>query len=197
MSARIATVKRDTLETQIQVSVNLDGQGESSLATGVPFFEHMLDQIARHGLIDLNIEARGDLHIDDHHTVEDVGICLGLAIQQAVGDKRGICRYGAMTLPMDETLVTTALDLSGRPAFVWNVQIPTEKIGTFDSQLAAEFWNAVSSNGRMNFHALLHYGANSHHIVEAVFKAAGRSLRAAVSRDPRMGDQLPSTKESL
>ncbi|MCA9174626.1 MAG: imidazoleglycerol-phosphate dehydratase HisB [Planctomycetales bacterium] len=195
--SRSATIQRKTAETDIELTLELDGSGIASVSTGVGFLDHMLTLLTRHGAFDLSVRATGDLHIDDHHTVEDVGICLGLAIQQAVGDKRGICRYGAMTLPMDETLVTTALDLSGRPAFVWNVQIPTEKIGTFDSQLAAEFWNAVSSNGRMNFHALLHYGANSHHIVEAVFKAAGRSLRAAVSRDPRMGDQLPSTKESL
>lgn len=195
--ARTATITRQTGETQIHLVLNLDGTGKTSIATGVGFLDHMLVLLARHGLFDLEIRAVGDQHVDDHHTVEDVGICLGLALAQAVDDKRGLVRYGHMTLPMDETLVTVALDLSGRAALAWRVVIPTEKIGTFDAQLAEEFWNAVTGNARMNFHALLHYGHNSHHIVEAVFKAAARALRQAVTLDARLGDTIPSSKGVL
>lgn len=195
--ARTASIDRKTRETDIQLTLNLDGNGEASIETGVGFLDHMLNLFARHGAFNLSVHAKGDLHIDDHHTVEDVGICLGQAILQAIGDKRGIVRYGSMTLPMDETLLTTACDLSGRVAFVWNVPIGVEKIGTFDTQLAEDFWHAVAENARMNYHALLHYGRNAHHIVEAVFKSSARSLRQAVSIDPRMESLIPSTKGSL
>jgi imidazoleglycerol-phosphate dehydratase len=195
--ARNSTIQRTTGETDIQLELDLDGDGSSKIDTGVGFLDHMLTLFAKHSGFDLTVTAKGDSHIDDHHTVEDIGICLGSAIQEAVGDKRGICRYGSMMLPMDETLVSTALDLSGRVAFVWNVSIPTEKIGTFDSQLAQEFWQAVTTNAQMNFHANLQYGTNSHHIVEAVFKSAARSLRQAVSYDPGHEGKIPSTKGTL
>jgi imidazoleglycerol-phosphate dehydratase len=195
--ARNSTIQRTTGETDIQLELDLDGEGSSKIDTGVGFLDHMLTLFAKHSGFDLTVTAKGDSHIDDHHTVEDIGICLGSAIQEAVGDKRGICRYGSMMLPMDETLVSTALDLSGRVAFVWNVSIPTEKIGTFDSQLAQEFWQAVTTNAQMNFHANLQYGTNSHHIVEAVFKSAARSLRQAVSHDPGQEGKIPSTKGTL
>lgn len=194
---RTAIIKRTTAETEIHLEINLDGDGQSVIESGVGFLDHMLTLLAKHASFDLNIKANGDLQIDDHHTVEDIGICLGSAIHQALGDKRGIWRYGQMTLPMDETLVTTALDLSGRVSFVWNVTVPTEKIGTFDSQLAQEFWWAVTSNAKMNFHAILHHGTNSHHIIEGVFKSAARSIRQAVSLDPRQEGRIPSTKEVL
>jgi imidazoleglycerol-phosphate dehydratase len=192
--ARTASIDRQTKETQIQLSINLDGTGTSKIDTPVGFLNHMLDLFAKHSLIDLEVTAKGDTHIDDHHTVEDIGISLGLALVEALGDKRGIHRYGSCILPMDETLITTALDLSGRVAFVWKVPIPSEKIGTFDTELAREFWNGVTSYGRMNFHALLHHGENSHHIVEALFKSAARALRQAVTIDPRAAGQVPSTK---
>lgn len=194
---RSASIHRKTNETEIRLELDLDGAGKSSIDTPVGFLNHMLDLFARHGMFDLSVQATGDTHIDDHHTVEDVGICLGLALADAVGDKRGIQRYGHCTLPMDETLVTTAVDLSGRVAFVWNVALPTEKIGAFDTQLAREFWNGVAGHARLNFHALLHHGENSHHIVEAVFKSAARSLRLAVSQDPRAMHLVPSTKGTL
>ncbi len=193
---RRATVKRRTAETDIHLSLDLDGRGESEIATGVGFLDHMLTLFARHGLIDLTVKARGDLHVDQHHTVEDVGICLGKALDEALGAKAGIRRYGDATLPMDETLVTVALDLSGRPFFVWKVEFPTEKIGSFDSQLVEEFWHAATVQARMNFHVVLHHGRNSHHIAEAVFKASARALRAAVEIDPR-GKGVPSTKGKL
>lgn len=195
--ARSATIDRRTNETQISLTLDLDGQGTSQISTPVGFLNHMLDLFARHSGCDLTVDAQGDTHIDDHHTVEDVGICLGLALQQAVGDKRGIQRYGSSILPMDETLVTTAVDLSGRVAFVWKVPITAEKIGTFDSELAREFWNAVAGHARMNYHALLHHGENAHHIVEAVFKSSARSIRQAVALDPRFANQVPSTKGSI
>lgn len=195
--ARKSTIQRKTGETEIHLELDLDGKGNANVESGVGFLDHMLDLFARHSGFNLSVKAKGDSHVDDHHTVEDIGICLGSAIREAVGYKRGIVRYGSMMLPMDETLVTTALDLSGRVAFVWNVAIPTEKIGTFDSQLAQEFWMAVAANAKMNFHANLHYGENSHHIVEAVFKSAARSLRQAVSIDPLQEGQVPSTKGTL
>lgn len=195
--ARTASIDRKTSETQIQVQLTLDGKGTTDIQTGVGFLDHMLDLFGKHGLFDLTVRAQGDRHIDDHHTVEDVGICLGQAVAQAVGDKRGIHRYGSMTLPMDEVLVTTALDLSGRAAIVWNVPIPTEKIGSFDTQLVEEFWTAFTGNARINYHALLHHGRNSHHIVEAIFKCSARALRQAVAIDPQLEGQLPSTKGAL
>ena len=195
-SNRRATIKRQTAETDIQLALDLDGRGAGDISTGVGFLDHMLTLFAKHSLIDLTVKARGDLHIDQHHTVEDVGICLGQALEEALGDRMGIRRYGDATLPMDETLVTVALDLSGRPFFVWNVEFPTEKIGAFDSQLVEEFWHAVSVRARMNLHILLHHGHNSHHIAEAIFKAAARAIEAAIQIDPRMKG-VPSTKGRL
>jgi imidazoleglycerol-phosphate dehydratase len=195
-TARTAQIQRETGETKIALSLNLDGTGTSQLSTGVGFFDHMLNLLARHSLIDLTIEAKGDLHVDAHHTVEDVGICFGKALVQALGDKAGIRRYGSATLPMDETLVTSALDLSGRTFCVWNVELPPEMLGTFNAPLAEEFWRAVAGAGVMNLHVLCHYGRNSHHIIEAVFKATARALRMAVERDPR-GVGIPSTKGVL
>jgi len=193
---RTAAISRTTNETSIELELNLDGTGNAEISTGVGFFDHMLDLLARHALFDLRISADGDLAVDDHHTVEDVGICLGQALLEAIGDKAGIARYGHMTLPMEETLVTVALDLGGRIAFCYNAAIPTEKIGTFDAQLVKEFWHAVASNARMNLHVLLHYGENAHHISEAVFKATARALRSAVAIDPRQTG-VPSTKGTL
>ena len=189
-------MKRKTAETDIQLTLDLDGRGDSDISTGVGFLDHMLTLLAKHSLIDLTVKARGDLHIDQHHTVEDIGICLGQAIEKSLGDKSGIRRYGDATLPMDETLVTVALDLSGRPFFVWKVEFPTEKIGNFDTQLVEEFWHPVTIHARMNFHALLHHGRNSHHIAEAIFKAAARALATAASVDPRV-QGVPSTKGKL
>lgn len=194
---RNAVIDRKTSETSIHLELSLDGEGKNQLATGVGFLDHMLDLMSRHALFNLSVQAAGDLHIDDHHTVEDIGICLGQALADAVGDKRGIYRYGHMTLPMDETLATVALDLSGRSAFVWKVDLPPQKIGTFDSALAEEFWCAVSRSARMNLHVLLHHGGNAHHVLEAIFKAAGRALRQAVATDPRAAGMVPSTKGSL
>lgn len=196
MAARTAQIKRDTAETKIALGLSLDGTGKANLATGVGFFDHMLNLLARHSLIDLDVEAKGDLHVDAHHTVEDVGICFGKALVQALGDKAGIRRYGSMTLPMDETLVTSAVDLSGRAFCVWNVELPAEMLGAFNSQLAEEFWRAVAGSGLMNLHVLCHYGKNSHHIIEATFKATARALRQAVELDPR-GSGVPSTKGVL
>jgi imidazoleglycerol-phosphate dehydratase len=193
---RTAQIKRDTAETKITLAVNLDGTGKAKLSTGVGFFDHMLDILARHSLIDLEVEAKGDLHIDAHHTVEDVGICFGKALAQAVGDKAGIRRYGSATLPMDETLVTSAVDLSGRAVCVWKVDLPAEVLGTFNTALAEEFWRAVAGNALMNLHVVCHHGSNSHHIIEAIFKATARALRQAVEIDPR-GVGVPSTKGVL
>src|SRR4051812_43085990 len=168
---RTATVRRETGETRIELSLDLDGAGRAEVATGVGFFDHMLTLLARHSLIDLTVQAQGDLHVDAHHTVEDVGICFGKALAQALGDKAGIRRYGSATLPMDETLVTSALDLSGRPFLVWQAELPSESLGNFSAQLAEEFWRAVSSAGLFNLHVLCHHGRNTHHIIEAIFKA--------------------------
>jgi imidazoleglycerol-phosphate dehydratase len=195
-AARTAQIRRETGETKIALGINLDGAGVAQLATGLGFFDHMLNLLARHSLIDLDVEAQGDLHVDPHHTVEDVGICFGKALTQALGDKAGIRRYGSATLPMDETLVTTALDLSGRAVCVWNVELQPEMLGTFNAPLAEEFWRAVAGSGLMNLHVLCHYGRNSHHIIEAVFKATARALRQAVDLDPR-GVGVPSTKGVL
>jgi imidazoleglycerol-phosphate dehydratase len=193
---RTAAIDRKTGETKIALSLNLDGSGQADLKTGVGFFDHMLHLFARHSLIDLKVHAEGDLHVDAHHTVEDVGICLGKALAQALGDKAGIRRYGFQTLPMDEALVTVALDLSGRAFCVWNVELPAEMLGTFNAPLAEEFWRAVSGAGAFNLHVVAHHGRNSHHIIEAVFKAAARALRQAVELDPR-GGGIPSTKGVL
>lgn len=193
---RTAQIRRETAETQIELQLDLDGVGLSQLQTGVGFFDHMLTLLARHSLINLNVKAKGDLHIDAHHTVEDVGICFGQALKQALGDKAGIRRYGEATVPMDEALVTAAVDLSGRPFLVWKAEVPREVLGTFNSELAEEFWRAVSSSGGFNLHVVLHHGHNAHHIIEGIFKAAARALRQAVEPDPRaMG--IPSTKGVL
>jgi imidazoleglycerol-phosphate dehydratase len=194
--ARTAQIRRQTGETTIELSLNLDGTGAAATATGVGFFDHMLTLLARHSLIDLNIKAAGDLHVDAHHTVEDAGICLGKALAQALGDKAGIRRYGSATLPMDEALVTAAVDLSGRPFLVWQADVPLETLGNFNSQLAEEFWRAVSSAGALTLHVVCHHGRNTHHIIEGIFKAAARALRQAVEPDPRMTG-IPSTKGVL
>jgi imidazoleglycerol-phosphate dehydratase len=194
--SRSAHIQRSTGETRIELSLDLDGTGRSTIATGVGFFDHMLTLLARHSLIDLDIHAEGDLHVEAHHTVEDVGICLGQALRQALGDKAGIRRYGDATVPMDETLVTAAIDLSGRPFCVWKAEVPLETLGTFSSQLAEEFWRAVSSSGTFTLHILLHHGKNTHHIIEGIFKATARALRAAVEPDAR-SPGVPSTKGVL
>jgi len=194
--SRTATIQRKTAETDIELELNLDGSGASSIATGVGFFDHMLTLLARHAAIDLNVRAQGDLHVDQHHTVEDVGICLGQALRQALGDKSGIRRYGHFTLPMEETLVTSAIDLSGRYYLVFQVALPASKIGDFDSELVEDFWQAVAANALCNLHVVLHHGRNSHHIAEAVFKGTARALRMAIEHDPRMPG-IPSTKGTL
>ncbi|MFO0867628.1 MAG: imidazoleglycerol-phosphate dehydratase HisB [Pirellulales bacterium] len=193
---RTAEIHRRTGETDIRLALNLDGTGQARIQTGVGFFDHMLTLLARHGALDLTVEATGDLHVDQHHTVEDVGICLGQALLQALGNKAGIRRYGHMTLPMEETLVTTAIDLSGRSYLVFQAAFPTAKIGEFDSELVQDFWQAVSANALCNLHVLLHYGRNSHHISEGIFKSAARALRMAVEADPRIAG-IPSTKGIL
>ena len=194
---RKAEISRDTSETKIAVSVNLDGTGQYDVKTGIGFFDHMLEQLARHALMDITVRATGDLHIDDHHTVEDVGIALGRALTQAVGDKRGIRRYGACLLPMDDTLVRAALDLSGRPYLVWKVNFTAPKIGTFDTELVREFFNAFAMQGGITLHVECLDGINSHHIAEAAFKSVARALRDALEIDPRKADAVPSTKGTL
>ena len=194
---RRATLSRKTAETEISVTLDLDGTGGYRNATGIGFFDHMLDQLARHSLIDIALSATGDLHIDDHHTVEDAGITLGKALAEALGDKRGIRRYGAFHLAMDDALVRASLDLSGRPYLVWNVDFPTAKIGSFDTELVREFFQAFSTHGGITLHVDLLHGINSHHIAEAAFKAVARALREAVEPDLRLGDALPSTKGAL
>jgi imidazoleglycerol-phosphate dehydratase len=194
---RSATVTRTTAETKITVDVTLDGTGQYDNQTGIGFFDHMLDQLARHSLIDMTVRCEGDLHIDDHHSVEDVGIALGQALTQAMGDKRGIVRYGSCLLPMDDALVRAALDLSARPFLVWNVDLPTAKIGTFDTELVREFFQALSTHGGITLHVDMLHGVNSHHIAEAAFKAVARSLRDALEVDPRKADAIPSTKGAL
>jgi imidazoleglycerol-phosphate dehydratase len=194
---RSHTLTRATAETEITVTLNLDGTGQYDNATGVGFFDHMLDQLGRHSLIDLTVRAKGDLHIDDHHTVEDTGIALGQAFAAALGDKRGIVRYGSCLLPMDDALVRCALDLSARPYLIWNVEMPTPKIGTFDSELVREFFTAFSTHGGITLHVDMLHGINSHHIAEAAFKSVARALRQAVETDPRKADAIPSTKGAL
>ena len=193
---RTATVKRETAETRIELTINLDGTGRCRSETGIGFFDHLLTLFSKHGLIDLDVHAEGDLHVDGHHTVEDAGICLGQALAQSLGDKAGIRRYGDVTLPMDEALVTVAVDLSGRAFFSWRVEVPNELLGEFSSPLAEEFWRAVCHAGAFNLHVLGHYGRNAHHVLEAVAKATGRALRQAVEADPRMTG-VPSTKGAL
>jgi imidazoleglycerol-phosphate dehydratase len=196
MTARIAKVERITRETKIVVEVNLDGTGVSKIDTPLPFLSHMLDQIARHGSIDLTVHAEGDVEIDGHHTTEDIGIVLGKAVLDALGDRKGIYRYGSATLPMDEAMVTAAIDLSGRPFFVWRVPLPKAKIGTWDVELAEVFFEAFARTSQANLHVMLHAGENLHHIVEISFKAFARALRAATELDPRAVG-VPSTKGML
>jgi imidazoleglycerol-phosphate dehydratase len=194
--ARTAHIQRKTTETEIELDLNLDGSGQAQVDTGVGFFDHMLTLLAKHGALDLSVKAVGDLHVDQHHTVEDVGICFGQALKQALGDKAGIRRYGHFTLPMEETLVTTALDLSGRYFLVFEASFPTPKIGEFDSELVEDFWQAAAANCLCNLHVVVHHGRNSHHISEAIFKATARALRMAVELDPRMPG-VPSSKGTL
>ncbi|MGB0439050.1 MAG: imidazoleglycerol-phosphate dehydratase HisB [Paracoccaceae bacterium] len=194
---RRASLTRTTAETEITAEVNLDGSDQYDIQTGVGFFDHMLDQLARHSLIDMTIRAVGDHHIDDHHTVEDCGIVLGQALTQALGDKRGIRRYGSCLLPMDDALVRTALDLSGRPFLIWTLDMPTQKIGTFDTELVREFFQALATHGGITLHIDQLHGLNSHHIAEAAFKSVARALRDAVETDPRKADAVPSTKGAL
>lgn len=194
---RSAKITRRTAETEITVEINLDGTGSYDNQTGVGFFDHMLDQLARHSLMDMTVRATGDLHIDDHHTVEDTGIALGQAIAQALGDKKGICRYGSCLLPMDDALVRCALDLSARPYLIWNVDLPTQKIGSFDTELVREFFTALATHGGITLHVDALHGVNSHHIAEAAFKSVARALRDAFEVDPRKADAIPSTKGAL
>ncbi len=191
---RTATIQRDTTETQVSVEIALDGTGTYDIETGIGFLDHMLEQLARHSLIDMRVRATGDTHIDDHHTVEDTGIALGLALVKALGDYRGIRRYGSCLLPMDEALTRCALDLSKRPFLVWTVKFATAKVGTFDTQLFREFFTALAMNGGITLHIETLHGFNDHHIAESVFKAVARSLREAVEIDPRKADAIPSTK---
>lgn len=194
--SRRAEIQRETAETKIQLKLDLDGTGQAKVNTGIGFFDHMLDLLARHSLIDLDVQAKGDLHVDAHHTVEDVGICFGKGLAQSLGDKAGIRRYGSATLPMDEVLVTAAIDLSGRPFCVWRADVAPEMLGGFNAPLAEEFWRAVASNAAMNLHVVCHHGKNAHHIVEGVFKACARTLRQAIEIDPRVTG-VPSTKGVL
>lgn len=197
MSKRTVSVQRDTSETQIAVKLDLDGEGRSRLQIGVPFFEHMLDQVARHGLFDIEIKAQGDLHIDAHHTVEDTGIALGQAFGRAIGDKQGIRRYGHAYVPLDEALSRVVVDFSGRPGLTYGVTYPRARIGEFDVDLVREFFQGFVNHARMTLHVDNLRGVNTHHICETLFKAFGRALRMAVELDSRMGDMLPSTKGSL
>jgi imidazoleglycerol-phosphate dehydratase len=194
--SRSASVHRKTVETDIELDLNLDGGGTAEIATGVGFFDHMLTLLGKHAAMDLSVRAKGDLHVDQHHTVEDVGICLGQAVREALGDKAGIRRYGHFTLPMEETLVTAAVDLGGRAFLVFKAEFPSQRIGEFESELVAEFWQAFAANALCNLHIVVHHGRNSHHIAEAIFKAVARALRNAVEEDPRLRG-VPSTKGTL
>ena len=194
---RTASIQRDTLETQIALTNDLDGRGESSVSTGCGFLDHMLTHFARHGRFDLTVSCHGDHQVDDHHTVEDVGICLGTAFREALGDLKGICRYGSTTLPMDETLILSAVDISGRSMLRYTASIPTEKVGTFDTELAEEFWTAFARCAGITLHIRQLDGTNSHHIIEGMFKSVARSLRAAVAIDQDFRDEIPSTKGVL
>jgi imidazoleglycerol-phosphate dehydratase len=193
---RTAQIERKTAETEIRLELDLDGSGRAEIETGVGFFDHMLTLLARHAAIDLSVRAVGDLEVDQHHTVEDVGICLGRAVREATGNKAGIRRYGHFTLPMEETLATSVIDLGGRAFFVFEARFPTPKIGEFDSELVADFWQAFAANALCNLHVIVHHGRNSHHIAESIFKATARALRMAVEPDARIGD-VPSTKGTL
>lgn len=197
MAARTAKISRDTLETQVTVDVNLDGSGASSFATGVPFLEHMLDQIARHGLLDLTVSATGDTHIDDHHTVEDIGITFGQAVKSALGDKKGIRRYGHAYVPLDEALSRVVIDFSGRPGLVMNANFTRARVGNFDVDLTGEFFQGFVNHAGVTLHIDNLRGVNTHHQIETIFKAFGRALRMAIEADPRMGGMTPSTKGSL
>ena len=194
---RTASIQRDTLETQIALTIDLDGRGKSSVSTGCGFLDHMLTLFARHGRFDLTVSCHGDHQVDDHHTVEDVGICLGTAFREALGDRKGICRYGSPTLPMDETLILSAVDISGRSMLRYTASIPTEKVGTFDTELAEEFWTALARCAGITLHIRQLDGTNSHHIIEGMFKSVARSLRAAVAIDQDFRDEIPSTKGVL
>ena len=197
MADRQASVDRDTLETQISVSLNLDGKGKSAFNTGVPFLEHMMDQIARHGMIDLDVTCKGDTHIDDHHSVEDIGITIGQAMDKAVGSKRGIYRYGHAYVPLDEALSRVVIDFSGRPGLVMNIPFTQKRIGTFDTELFWEFFQGFVNHAKVTLHIDCLRGSNAHHQAETVFKAFGRALRMALTADERLGDATPSTKGSL
>ncbi|MCU0534447.1 MAG: imidazoleglycerol-phosphate dehydratase HisB [Hydrococcus sp. Prado102] len=197
LPARIASVSRTTKETDVQVTINLDGQGQCQAATGVPFLDHMLHQIASHGLIDLEIRATGDIEIDDHHTNEDVGITLGQALAKALGDRKGIVRFGHFLAPLDEALIQVALDFSGRPHLSYGLQIPTQRVGTYDTQLVREFFVALVNHSQMTLHIRQLDGINSHHIIEATFKALARSMRMAIAIDPRRANEIPSSKGIL
>jgi imidazoleglycerol-phosphate dehydratase len=194
---RTADVKRDTAETQISIAINLDGVGKAEIATGIGFLDHMLTLLARHSLIDMTIAAKGDLEVDDHHTAEDIGIALGQAFREALGDKKGITRYADCLMPMDETLTRVAVDISGRPFLVFRTAFPTQKIGTFDSELVREWFQAFAMNAGLTLHVETLYGANSHHIAESCYKGLARVLRNAVAMDARMKDRIPSTKGTL
>ena len=194
---RTGYVSRKTNETSVSVAVDIDGTGTSKISTGIGFFDHMLEQLSRHSLIDMEIETKGDLHVDDHHAVEDTGIAIGLAIAQALGDRRGITRYASLDLAMDETMTRAAIDVSGRPFLVWNVAFSAPKIGTFDTELVREFFQALAQNAGITLHVLNHYGANNHHIAETCFKAVARALRTATEVDPRQANRIPSTKGTL
>ena len=196
-TARRASVERKTNETSISVSLNLDGSGRSDIATGIGFFDHMLEQLSRHSLIDMEVKAKGDTHIDDHHTVEDTGIAIGKALAEALGERRGVSRYASLDLAMDETLTKAAVDVSGRPYLVWNVAFQAPKIGTFDTELVREFFQAFAQNAGITLHVLNHYGANGHHVAETCFKAVARALRAAIEPDARQAGAIPSTKGTL
>ena len=197
MADRIAEISRETKETKIRLALNLDGTGDYTTSTGVGFFDHMLTHIGRHGLLDLTVEATGDLEVDAHHVVEDVGIVFGQALTAAVGDKRGIVRYGTGMAPMDSSLVMVVLDISGRPALVWDVDLPIGKVGEFDTELAREFFQAVANSAAITVHFHLFSGGNAHHVLESAFKSFGRALDAATALDPRIAGQVPSTKGAL
>ncbi|MDA8420543.1 MAG: imidazoleglycerol-phosphate dehydratase HisB [Pseudomonadota bacterium] len=197
VAERIAQIARDTQETRIAVSVNLDGRGAAELDTGLPFLEHMLDQVARHGLIDLTVRARGDLQVDAHHTVEDIGITFGQAVAKAVGDKKGICRYGHAYVPLDEALCRVVIDLSGRPGLSYRVNFPRARVDAFDVDLVREFFQGFCNHAMATLHIDVLHGDNAHHVAETVFKAFGRALRMALQLDPRMGEMVPSTKGTL
>ncbi|TWU59410.1 Imidazoleglycerol-phosphate dehydratase [Rubripirellula tenax] len=194
---RTATISRKTGETDIKLTVNLDGNGGGSRRSGIGFLDHMLDLLAKHAMIDLDVDAKGDLHVDDHHTAEDIGIALGQAVDQALGNRAGIKRYGHFTLPMDECLVTAAVDMGGRYAFEYHAPIAASKIGTFDSELVEHFWQSFAANANCNLHVVLHHGRNGHHIAECVFKSVARAIRMAAEDDPRSGGAVPSTKGVL